>query len=128
MLTVVIDASAAGAILFAERRRDDVLREIDGRNLIAPALIRHEVASIALKKGRARPDERDGLLAAARQYAALRVIEHTIVAAAVVELALDTGLTAYDASYLWLARTLQLPLVTLDGDLAEAALAIGVNA
>lgn len=33
---------------------------------------------------------------------------------AVVALALETGLTAYDASYLWLARRLDAELVTLD--------------
>ena len=32
-----------------------------------------------------------------------------------------TGLTTYDASYLWLARDLGVELVTLDRQLAEAA-------
>jgi predicted nucleic acid-binding protein len=39
----------------------------------------------------------------------------------VLELAESTGLTAYDASYLWLARELSAELVTLDGQLAKAA-------
>jgi predicted nucleic acid-binding protein len=39
----------------------------------------------------------------------------------VLDLALDMDLTAYDASYLWLARHLQAELVTLDVDLADAA-------
>ena len=39
----------------------------------------------------------------------------------VVELANRYGLTTYDASYLWLARNLGAELVTLDGDLEEAA-------
>ncbi len=39
----------------------------------------------------------------------------------VVSLALATGLTAYDASYLWLARLLGAELVTLDRRLAAAA-------
>jgi predicted nucleic acid-binding protein len=38
----------------------------------------------------------------------------------VVDLASATGLTAYDASYLWLARHLGAPLVTLDSRLARA--------
>ena len=41
--------------------------------------------------------------------------------AGVVVLATATGLTAYDASYLWLARHLQAELVTLDRRLAAAA-------
>jgi predicted nucleic acid-binding protein len=34
---------------------------------------------------------------------------------------LATGLSAYDASYLWLARDLDVELVTLDRQLAKAA-------
>lgn len=121
MPTVVVDASAIGAIVFDESRRDDVLDRLRGLNLAAPALIRHELASIALKKQRARPEERPKLLNALRQYPALRVHEQGIVPAAVFALAVETGLTAYDASYLWLARHLDVPLVTLDGELATAA-------
>ena len=39
---------------------------------------------------------------------------------AVLELALGTGLTTYDASYLYLARTLGLPLVTFEQQLQAA--------
>jgi predicted nucleic acid-binding protein len=38
-----------------------------------------------------------------------------------VRLGLSTGLTAYDATYLWLARTLGMPLVTLDKKLGAHA-------
>jgi predicted nucleic acid-binding protein len=41
--------------------------------------------------------------------------------AAVVNVAEETGLTAYDASYLWLARELRSDLVTLDTALHAAA-------
>ncbi len=41
--------------------------------------------------------------------------------AATVELAEAAGLTAYDASYLWLSRALDAELVTLDQKLAAAA-------
>jgi predicted nucleic acid-binding protein len=40
----------------------------------------------------------------------------------VVALAAKTGLTAYDASYLWLSQRLGAPLVTLDRKLARASL------
>jgi predicted nucleic acid-binding protein len=36
-------------------------------------------------------------------------------------LAVSSGLTVYDASYLWLATTRDLELVTLDAALARAA-------
>ena len=42
-----------------------------------------------------------------------------ISAVEVAALAAQTGLTAYDASYLWLARSRDAELVTLDAGLAE---------
>jgi len=42
----------------------------------------------------------------------------------VLTLAALSNLTAYDASYLWLARQRSLPLVTLDRALARAAEAL----
>lgn len=38
-----------------------------------------------------------------------------------LSLALDTGLTTYDAAYLWLARQLRVPLVTFDERLERVA-------
>ncbi len=38
-----------------------------------------------------------------------------------VSLADETGLTTYDASYLWLARRLKGELITLDGKMQRAA-------
>ena len=40
---------------------------------------------------------------------------------AVLDAALEFDLTVYDASYLWLARQLTAPLVTLDQRLARLA-------
>ena len=40
---------------------------------------------------------------------------------AVAALALQYNLSAYDASYLWLAAELQCPLATFDDKLAKAA-------
>jgi len=43
----------------------------------------------------------------------------------VLRLALDTGLTTRDASYLYLSRALKIPLITFDEKLAEKAEANG---
>ena len=42
-------------------------------------------------------------------------------------LATSSGLTAYDAAYLCVARDLQLPLATLDQRLGDAAHALGIT-
>jgi predicted nucleic acid-binding protein len=45
---------------------------------------------------------------------------------AVLDVALDTGLPAYDAAYLWLAQSLRLPLATFDKAQRAAARKRGI--
>src|SRR3984893_6924962 len=62
-------------------------------------------------------------MAAFRLRGRLRVEEVAVDHDSALELAAVTGLTAYDASYLWLSRQLGAELVTLDRQLAKAATA-----
>lgn len=71
-------------------------------------------------KSRRHPEQRAALTAAFRLYDRLSVEEVVVDHCAALELAETTGLTAYDASYLWLAQQLGAGLVTLDKQLAKA--------
>lgn len=51
----------------------------------------------------------------------MSIAQHDVQVLETIELARRTGLSAYDASYLWLARHLGAELVTLDAKLANAA-------
>ena len=117
----VVDASALAAIAFAEPGADAVIDQIDGHRLHAPTLVVFELMNVAWKRSRKQPG------AAALFLEALAVLEglglrfRGINQEEVVRLGLKTGLTAYDASYLWLARALNMPLVTLDKKLGAHA-------
>lgn len=121
MPTVVVDASAIAAVLSGEVGASEVQDRLRGMNLIAPVLLRHELVSVALKNMRLDAARRAELTLALRRYPALGVVEREVIPAAVFTLALATGLSAYDASYLWLARNFGVELVTLDGELAAVA-------
>jgi predicted nucleic acid-binding protein len=116
----VIDASALAAIVFDEPAGDKVATQIEDCELVAPSLLAYEMANVCWIKLRRNPHQRhallDALLTSGLAPETLDVDHH-----AVVELAVLTGLTTYDASYLWLARDLGVELVTLDRRLAEAA-------
>jgi predicted nucleic acid-binding protein len=117
---VVVDASALGAILFNEPEGPAVAHRLGVAALLAPGPLSYEIANICVTKMRRHRAQRDLLLAA---FALLDRIDIEIVdvdAREVVALAEETGLTAYDASYLWLARRLDARLVTLDTELAAA--------
>jgi predicted nucleic acid-binding protein len=88
----------------------------------APYLLRFELANVAWKKARRHSAD------AARLFRALAIaledsdlVWRDVNAVDVAMIAHATGVTAYDASYLWLAGTLGADLVTLDARRARAA-------
>ena len=120
----VVDASAAGALVFGEPGADHVVDGLAGASLVAPALLGFELASICLKKVRAHPRKAAQILAAFRLARRLAIEFVDVAHEEVVVLAQETGLTTYDASYLWLARRLGADLVTLDERVRRTAAAL----
>ena len=116
---VVVDCSALAGILFDEPWRKQAEERIHGCSLHAPFLLEIEITSVALKKHKQGfgVSVADGLA----RYKALNVALHQIEPADVLALALNYKLSAYDASYLWLAAELKAPLATFDEKLATAA-------
>jgi len=114
MRICVVDASAMGALLFGEPKAEEVAEILEGARLVAPGLLRFEMASVCLKKIVAHPELETRLMSAFDLLARLAIdtvqVDHRVT----VTLAMDTGLTTYSASYLWLAKELKGELITLD--------------
>ena len=117
----VVDSSALGAVLFAEAAGDCVAERLRDARLLAPVLLSYELASVCLKKIRANPEQRSGFLAMFLSWRQMEIELVDIEHGGVLSLAEQSGLTSYDASYLWLAQRLNAELVTLDRRLARAA-------
>ena len=120
MDAAVVDASALGAILFNEPEGPALAQRLGGAALVAPGLLLYEIANVCVTKIRRHRHLRDNLFAA---FALLERFDIEFVDVdhrEVVALADRSGLTAYDASYLWLARRLDAALITLDAVLAAA--------
>lgn len=116
----VVDASALAALLFGEPEAETVAGQLSDARLVAPALLGFELANVCLIKSRRHPEQHPALTAAFRLRDRLAVEEIAVDHDETLKLAAMTGLTAYDASYLWLARQLGAELVTLDKQLAKA--------
>ncbi|MCH8106902.1 MAG: type II toxin-antitoxin system VapC family toxin [Chloroflexi bacterium] len=116
----VVDASVIAAIAFQEPRTLEAEAILEGADLVAPPLLGFELANIARNKAIRDPHLRrvieEGLLEVLQFDIQWQEVDHI----AVLALALETGLTTYDASYLYLARTLGIPLVTFDQRLQAA--------
>jgi predicted nucleic acid-binding protein len=121
MAVKVVDASALVALIFVEAEAEEITDRLDGAVLIAPALLWFELTNACLTKLRRNPDQRDAILRQFASQAAMTIEIHDIDHAKALALAEQCSLSAYDASYLWLARELDADLVTLDRRLAHAA-------
>jgi len=117
----VVDASVVAALVFGEERGEEAARLLEGHRLLAPNLLPYEMASVYRKKALAVPAQRQGLRQGLDDGLRLGIDLTPVPAAEVADLALEKGVTVYDAAYLWLAAALEAELLTFDADLASQA-------
>ena len=117
----VVDASVIAAIAFSEERRDRAERLIGDDDMYAPFLLRYELISIARRKITEEPSKRQDIMDGLGMAMALPVRLVEVSYPDVLELALAHRLSTYDASYLYVAMTGGMKLVTFDQRLQAAA-------
>jgi predicted nucleic acid-binding protein len=115
----VVDASIMAAWCFRESRSAEAFAILRDSELHAPSLLAYELASIARKKVITYPDKANIMIQALRTVLVLPVHWHDVDHIIVMQIAIETGLTTYDASYLYVARTIKADLVTFDEQLAK---------
>lgn len=113
----VADASVLAAMLFQEPRAEEAHTLLEGAELYEPTLLPYELASIARKKIVRYPEQREALLESLELGLQMDVRWVEVDHAAVVIMALDRGLSTYDAAYLYVADLIRGPLVTFDARL-----------
>jgi predicted nucleic acid-binding protein len=118
-MILVVDASAIAAIIFGEREGPQMVNYLEDQTLVAPVLIDFELANIAVKKIRRVPQRMPEVIAALERADGLKIDRVAVPRIDVVSLAAETGLTVYDAAYLWVAMSMDTELVTLDTRLAR---------
>ena len=120
MRRVVVDASFLAAVIFQEPGSEGLAERLRGAAVFAPAILQFEMANVAWQKIRRQPEAGVAMLTQLRsvldpvsgiQWADVNITDVVLVAQA-------TGLTPYDASYLWLAGSLGADLLTLDKQIA----------
>ena len=117
----VIDASAAAAVIFGEPEQARVEKRLGRAKLAAPGLLRYELANVAKKKLKRHGWPMAALQQCLSEFAAWRIHWFEVAPVKCFEAAEWSGLTAYDATYLWLARELGAELVTLDEALEKVS-------
>jgi len=118
---IVVDASALAAIVFHEPGFEAIRRKLDRAEVFAPRLLQYELTNTAWKKARREPSKTALIFSALAAAFDDRwgLVWCDVDAPNVAVLAHATGLTGYDAAYVWLAGSLGADLVTLDRQLAK---------
>jgi len=129
---LVLDASVALAWCFEDERSDyceSLLDALTQSKVAAPELWALEVTNgllMAMRKKRIDEDQLAGALELLDGMPIeLAPTPKKIAMGRILELAVETGLTIYDATYLELAERLDVPLATLDSGLRKAAAQLG---
>jgi predicted nucleic acid-binding protein len=127
MADKVVDASAICALIYDEPLAQDVLARISSGRLLAPSLLALEAANVCVTKLRTHRGSEDKILKLFAVFSTLSIAVSDPPMDLVVQAAYEQSLSAYDASYLVLAREHNAVLVTLDKRLMTAAGKIGVK-
>ncbi len=125
----VVDASAIGAVLLVEPEGTWVATQTDDQELIAPAILPFEVGNLCWKRLRRARHEAENILAIWAAWTAespVRLVQQRPMET--LQLAKETGITYYDASYLQLAREQGATLISLDVRLVRAAHRLALQA
>jgi predicted nucleic acid-binding protein len=118
-MILVVDASAVAAMVFEEAEAAAIRAHIRGETVVAPQLIDYEIANVCCKRMQRYPDRRLHTLTMLSSLERVAMTRLPVEATAVARLAANTGLSANDAAYLWLAMSRDAELITLDKRLAQ---------
>jgi predicted nucleic acid-binding protein len=127
MSGLVIDTSAVLAVLLNEPTRPALITATEGCGLVGAPSLPSEVGNALMAGFRRRRLSVEAVLGAWAGYQKVRVRLAEIDLRNALEIAVESGLYAYDAYVLETARAERLPLLTLDGGLARAADRLGLK-
>jgi predicted nucleic acid-binding protein len=117
---IVIEASAMVDAVVGEPANAELLAVIADSELHAPSLLDYEVASALRGHALAGRIAEQRLADAIDDFSDLAIDRYPLAGMMRSVLGLRGNFTVYDAAYVVLAQTLEAPLVTADGKLAEA--------
>jgi predicted nucleic acid-binding protein len=127
---IVVDASVLAKFFFHEEGSERARSRLtSGLVIAAPALILIEIASVAAKKIRLKAE---GFERAREAVASISDLVDELVplgglASGAFLMAANGGFSAYDATYLALAESLTIPVLTADDRLLRSASAAGMG-
>jgi predicted nucleic acid-binding protein len=127
-MEIVLDTSALIAVIADEPEADIVLKYSQNAAFVSPSVISFEVAnslSRMLRKGLIKDYRKMADLIDSFQQIAIKLFENNLQE--VIKIVWDYKIYAYDAFFLETAKSLNLPLLTLDKDMKKIGKDFGIT-
>ncbi len=126
---IVVDTNVMVRLVVGGAVGTDADRQYNrDREWAAPGILISELRNVLLglvRGGRATAEEANAMSEYASEVLGRRII--SVTDAQVIDTALECGLTAYDAEFVVLARTLGVPLATWDSAILAGAPDVATN-
>lgn len=126
-MDIVLDTSAAIAVLLNERSKSALIKRTEDAELLAPISLPIEIGnafSAMFERGRLTLEQAERAFAVYRQIP-VQLVDVDMEAS--LDLASDLSIYAYDAYMLDCAQRYRASLLTLDAGLRAAAIRVGVK-
>ena len=127
-MEIVIDTSALIAVIADEPEADTVLEYSQNAIFVSPNVISFEIAnslSRMLKKGRINDQSKMVELVKSFQQIPIKLFENNLQN--IVQIVWNYKIYAYDAFYLDTAKSLNIPLLTLDKEMKKIGKDFGIT-
>jgi len=123
-MDILIDASALLPVLIDEPVKSLIIKQTRNCSLVAPSILPYEIgnALARLKMRHILTDKKAISAFSEFKKIPLRLVDTDIANSLLI--ACKYSIYAYDAYYLEIANRLNLPLLTLDGPMKKAAMAL----
>ena len=126
-MEILLDASAIMAVIIKEPERELVIQVTKDSIMVSPSIISYEIANALTKMVKRKIIEKDRMLNAFNFFQKIPMKTTEIDIKKALEIAGDYRIYAYDAFYLELARRLNLPLLTFDGNMTRVGKELGLE-
>jgi predicted nucleic acid-binding protein len=126
-MEIIMDACAIMAVIVKEPERDLIIQLTQNAIMISPDMVSYEIANALTKMMKKKIIDRERLINAFIYFKKIPIKTVEIDIEKALELAWNYKIYAYDACYLELAKRLNLPLLTFDGNMIEIGKELGIN-
>ena len=126
-MDIITDTNIFLAVALDEPEKDRIIQLTTETDVIAPEILPYEIGNALSAMIKRKQITRDEALSAQKNASLIPVRLISIDIKQALKLAIEFNIYAYDAYFLQCARSMSLPLITLDNRMKQVAIKLGIE-